>query len=113
MNYTVRFAPEAQHQLDAIEDFIAHASGFFTRATHFVDGIVAYCESFQTFPDRGARRDDLLSGLRIVGYRKSVTVAFRVDTSSRVVSIMGIFYGGQDYEAALAWETSEKGDGGD
>lgn len=89
-------------KLHAIEEFIALASGIPATAARFVDGIVAYCESFETFPERGAHRDDLLSGLRIVGYRKSVTIAFRVNTDSQVVSIFGVFYGGQDYEPVLA-----------
>lgn len=102
MIYTVRFAPEAQAQLDAIEDYIAIASGFPAAAARFVDGIVAYCESFETFPERGTRRDDLLPGLRIIGYRKSVTVAFRVSADAQVVSVVGVFYGGQDYEGSLS-----------
>jgi plasmid stabilization system protein ParE len=100
VSYTVRFAPAARDQLDAIEDYIALASGLPTTAARFVDGIVAYCESFDTFPERGTRRDDLLPGLRVTSYRKSTTVAFRVDTSARTVAIIGVFYGGQDYEAA-------------
>lgn len=102
MSCTVQFAPEAQAQLDAIEDYIAIASGFPATAAHFVDGIVAYCESFETFPERGTQRDDLLPGLRIIGYRKSVTVAFRVSGDAQVVSVVGVFYGGQDYEATLS-----------
>ncbi len=101
MSYTVRFAPAAQDQLDAIEEYIALASGLPATAAHFVDGIVAYCESFETFPERGTRRDDLLPGLRVTNYRKSTAVAFRVETGARVITIIGVFYGGQDYEAAL------------
>ena len=67
MSCTVRFAPEAQAQLDDIEDYVAIASRFPATAAHFVDGIVAYCESFETFPERGTQRDDLLRGLRIIG----------------------------------------------
>jgi plasmid stabilization system protein ParE len=99
--YTVRFAPAARDQLDAIEDYIALVSGLPATAARFVDGIVAYCESFETFPERGTRRDDLLPGLRVTSYRKSTTVAFRVDTNAQIVAIIGVFHGGQDYEAAL------------
>lgn len=102
MSYTVRFAPAARDQLDAIEEYIAFASGLPVVAANFVDGIVAYCESFETFPERGTRRDDLLPGLRVTNYRKSTTVAFRVDTDALAVAIIGVFYGGQDYEAALS-----------
>lgn len=72
-----------------------------------MDDIVAYCESFRTFPERGVRRDDLLPGLRIIGYRRSVTVAFRVSAVTQVVSVVGVFYGGQDYEAALMGPADE------
>lgn len=101
MSYTVRFAPQALDQLDAIEEFITLASGLHATAARFVDGIVAYCESFETFPERGTRRDDLLPGLRVIGYRDSVTVAFRVSPAKQRVSIIGVYYGGQDYEGTL------------
>lgn len=102
MKYTIGFAPEAQQQLDAIEDYIVLASGYRAIAEQFVDDIVAYRESFETFPECGTQRDDLLPGLRTVGYRRRVTIAFRVDTNSRSVVILGVFYGGQDFEAEIA-----------
>jgi Plasmid stabilization system protein len=102
VSYTVCFAPAAQDQLDAIEEYIALASGLPVTAANFVDGIVAYCESFETFPERGTRRDDLLPGLRVTNYRKSTMVAFRVDTVAKAIAIIGVFYGGQDHEVALS-----------
>ncbi|MBS0431631.1 MAG: type II toxin-antitoxin system RelE/ParE family toxin [Proteobacteria bacterium] len=102
MTYKIRFAPAARQQLATIEDYIALASGYPAVAEQFVDDVVAYCESFETFPERGTQRDDLLPGLRTVGYRRRVTVAFRVDTASLVVTILGVFYGGQDFEAEIA-----------
>jgi plasmid stabilization system protein ParE len=38
-------------------------------------------------------------GLRITNYRKRAVIAFSVDAEQ--VSIIGVFYGGQDYEAIL------------
>lgn len=102
MKYTIRFAPEAQQQLDAIEDYIALASGYPAVAEQFVDDIVAYCESFERFPERGTQRDDLLPGLRTVGYRRRVTIAFRVHAANLTVVILGVFYGGQNFEAEIA-----------
>jgi plasmid stabilization system protein ParE len=101
MTYSIRFAQEAQAQLEAIQEYITQASPCSTKAARFVEGIVDYCESFETFPERGTRRDDLLPGLRIIGYRRSVTVAFRVNTVAKTVSVVGVFYGGQDYDTAL------------
>ncbi len=44
-------------------------------------------------------RDDIRSGLRLVPYCSSAEVAFVVDGEQ--VWIIGVFYGGQDYESAL------------
>lgn len=100
MSYTVRFAPQALAQLDAIETYIAHAGSPRT-AARYVDAIVAYCESLTTFPQRGIQRDDLLPGLRITNYRHNAVIAFMVEPDIEAVSIIGVFYGGQDYESVL------------
>jgi toxin ParE1/3/4 len=48
---------------------------------------------------RGTSREDIRPGLRTISYRKRVVVAFDVDADR--VNIIGIFYGGQDYETVL------------
>ncbi len=48
-------------------------------------------------------RDDLRPGLRFVGFRRGVTVAFTVTEEN--VEILGIYYSGRDYEALLLGET--------
>ncbi|HEX2887239.1 type II toxin-antitoxin system RelE/ParE family toxin [Vineibacter terrae] len=98
MTFKVLFTPEVRDQLDSLERYIA-AVGSPATAARYVDAIVTYCESFQTAPLRGTRRDDLFPGLRITSYRRRVVVAFLADEASETVSIVGIFYGGQDYEA--------------
>ncbi|HEU0276360.1 MAG TPA: type II toxin-antitoxin system RelE/ParE family toxin [Rhodanobacteraceae bacterium] len=106
MTFAVRFAPAALEQLAVPEDYIAVASGDPATAERFVAGVVAYCEGFQTFRERGVRRDDLLPGLRVVGYRRRLSIAVRADTVAQTVSIVGVFYGGQDFEAAIGESTS-------
>ncbi len=101
MSYTVVFTPEAEAQLVELYGYIA-AEASAEIAARFTDGIVTYCESLSTFPARGNRRDDIRPGLRIISYRKRVAIAFHVDEDR--VNIIGIFYGGQDYEAALLEE---------
>jgi toxin ParE1/3/4 len=51
------------------------------------------------FPERGTRRDDLRPGLRIVGYRRRVTIAFHVGDDS--VTIDRVLYGGRDLAPAF------------
>ena len=68
-------------------------------AVRYVDAIVAQCDSLSTFSERGARRDDLWPGLRVVGFRRRISIAFVVENDT--VTIHGIFYGGQNLEAAF------------
>jgi toxin ParE1/3/4 len=63
--------------------------------------LVTYCESLTTFPLRGTPRDDLFAGLRITNYRGSAVIAFMVNKVAAEVAIVGVFYGGQDYEVML------------
>lgn len=96
--YPVVFTPEAQGQLEALYSYIAESAAPSV-AERYTNAIVNYCESLQTFPIRGARRDDIRPGLRITNYKGRAVIAF--DVSDERVSIIGIFYGGQDFEAAL------------
>jgi toxin ParE1/3/4 len=96
----VVFSPEALDRLDAIEQYIAEASSPVT-AARYVDAIVAYCESLTTFPKRGTPREDLFPGLRLTNYRGSAVVAYVENAATQTVAIVGVFYGGQDYEAVL------------
>lgn len=105
MIYRVVFAPEALEQLAELYRYISHAASPDI-AAHYTDAIVSYCESLATFPHRGTKRDDVRAGLRITNYKKRAVIAFNVDT--QCVSIIGVFYGGQDYESILLEEGPEE-----
>lgn len=104
MRYTVVFTPEAQEQLAVIYRHIA-ATASPTIAERYVSAVITYCEGLQTFPHRGTCRDDIRHGLRVTNYKKRVAIAFDVDTEQ--VSIIGVFYGGRDYEAVLKSDFDE------
>ena len=97
--FSVEFAPEAADQLEELEEYIAE-HGSPDTASLYVDAIVSYCESLQSFPYRGTARDDLRPGLRITHYKGSAVIAFAV--KDETVYILGVFYGGQDYETILS-----------
>lgn len=97
--YQVILTPEALDQLRAIERYIAMASGYPMIAERYVDALTSFCESLAMFPQRGTQRDDIRPGLRLVPYRDSAEVAFAI--SDEQVWIVGVFYGGQDYESAF------------
>jgi plasmid stabilization system protein ParE len=98
MNYRVVFSPEAEEQLADLYGYIA-AVASPDIAARYTEAIVSYCESLCTFPHRGTMRDDVRPGLRITNYKKRAVIAFDVDAEQ--VSIIGVFYGGQDYETIL------------
>jgi plasmid stabilization system protein ParE len=96
--YEVIFTPEVWAQLAVLNDYIADASSEEI-AERYITALVRHCYKLETFPKRGTRRDDLRPGIRILGFRRRVSIVFEV--SGTAVTILGIFYGGQDFEAML------------
>jgi toxin ParE1/3/4 len=97
--YSVVFAPQAEDDLVEILEYI-HEQGSAAGAARYTEAIVAYCETLSTFPHRGTRRSDIRPGLRITNYRRRAVIAFEVNDITRVVSVLGVFYGGRDFESA-------------
>jgi len=102
--YSVIFTPEARDQLVSLYQFISVAASPEV-AERYTNAIVTYCESLHSFPLRGTCRDDVRVGLRITNYKKRAVIAFAVNENQ--VSIIGIYYGGQDYESALQFEMDD------
>ena len=100
MKYRVVFSPEAEEQIVALYGYIADAASP-DMASQYIEAIISYCESLHTFPLRGTARDDVRPGLRITNYKKKIVVAFEADTHAGQLSILGLFYGGQDCEMLL------------
>ena len=98
MTGDVIFSPEAREDILQLYNYIAAQTGA-ARALDFTERIVAYCQGFAMFPERGTKRDDLRAGLRIVGYGRRVTIAFHVTHDSATID--RILYGGRDLPTAL------------
>jgi plasmid stabilization system protein ParE len=96
--HDVVYAPEAEEQLVSLYFQIADAASPEI-AANYTEAIVQQCESLRTFPVRGALRDDIRPGLRVFGFRRRVSIAFEI-TGQRV-TILGIFYGGQNFKVAF------------
>jgi toxin ParE1/3/4 len=99
MSYRIVFAPEAETQLAALYDFIADAVSPDI-AENYTGAIVDQCEALARFPLRGTPRDDVRPGLRTISFRRRVTIAYAVAATN--VTILGIFYAGQDFTSLLA-----------
>lgn len=66
--------------------------------------MIATCEGLALFPLRGVPREDIRPGLRVTHHNGRTLIAYAVNDDTRTVSVLGIFYGGQDYEAVLSGE---------
>ncbi|OEU70325.1 MAG: plasmid stabilization protein [Desulfovibrio sp. S3730MH75] len=104
MTHQVVFAPEAEEQLVKLYRYIAEVESAEV-AANFTNGIVDFCEGLQNFPLRGTERSDIRQGLRITHFKNRTIIAFAV--FDEFVSILGIYYGGQDYEKRLAGKSCE------
>ncbi|MBZ2206476.1 type II toxin-antitoxin system RelE/ParE family toxin [Massilia soli] len=99
-SYRVVFTPEAEEHLAELYQYISDRSTP-DAAFRFTMAIVSYSAALDEFPHRGVRRDDIRPGLRIVNYRKNTAIAIAVDDADSCVTIVGVFYGGRNYEALL------------
>lgn len=101
MTRRIVFSPEAYSDLDDIFTWIADATDASV-AQSYVDRIRAYCQGFTLFPERGTLRSDLRPGLRTIGYRRRLTIAFVVDGDE--VVIVRLAHRGRDIGALLTSE---------
>lgn len=99
MSHIVSFAPEAEEQLLELFRYIASEASRDI-ADRYVGAIVERCEKLEDFPLRGSPRDDIRPGLRTIAFQRRVTIAYAV--IDKEVTILGIYYGGQDFAALLA-----------
>ena len=101
MPFTVVFTPEAEDQIAAIYRYIARAASPIT-AERYASALIDYCEGLRNFPRRATLHDVIRPGLRLTNYKGRAVIAFAVE--DRVVSIIGVYYGGQDYGSVLQSE---------
>jgi toxin ParE1/3/4 len=93
--HKIVFAPEAENDLLQLYLFISEFSGD-DRAMAYIEQVERYCRGFATFPKRGQQRDDLLPGLRVIGFKRRITIAFHVGPDT--VTFDRILYGGRDLD---------------
>jgi toxin ParE1/3/4 len=98
MPYEVAFSAEAELQLQELESYLAERF-YPTNAERYIHRLLDACRALATAPFQGTTRDDLASGIRTTGFERRVTIYFKV-VEMRVV-ILGIFYGGRNFEASI------------
>jgi toxin ParE1/3/4 len=102
MTGRINYTPEAQQQLNALDDWITEKASPDV-AQRFVSAILDCIDTILVFPRAGRARDDVRPGMRTTTFKQRTLIAYDVDESSGelVVNVLGVFHGGQDWEAAL------------
>lgn len=98
MSHRIEFSPEALADLLDLYDYIASRDGA-ERAIGYIDRIEDCCRSLSSFPERGVRRSDLRTGLRVLGFERRAVIAFHV--TANTVTILRVLYGGRDLETVV------------
>ena len=99
--FSVVFSPAAVEDLASIRAYIANANSVSV-ADSFVERLIAHCEGLARAPHRGTVRDQIRPGLRVIGWRRTITIAFAVDDEAHRVDIAGVFYLGRNVADEMA-----------
>ncbi|MBW6421175.1 type II toxin-antitoxin system RelE/ParE family toxin [Rhizobium sp. XQZ8] len=92
MRHEVVLHALAEEELGQLYDYIVGNSGPVI-AWKYILGVRQFIEGLADFPERGTIREGSVPGLRIIGYRRSLSIAFHFH-EGRVV-ILGFFYNGR------------------
>jgi len=99
--YRVAERPDVLSDYVAISEHIVRWTGDVALGDRTVDAIRDFIKTLGSFPHRGAPRDDLRPGLRLIPFGKRTVIAFEIDDDAGTVTILRVFYGGQDYAAVI------------
>ena len=102
--HRVEYGRYAQRHLDELWNYVADVNSA-QAADRLVLQIIEYCDALSDFPHRGHVREDIGPGIRVYGYQRRAAVAFTV--TEAVVEILGIYWGGRDYEPPLHAQLTE------
>lgn len=68
-------------------------------ANRYDERLRAFCERLEYGSERGTQRNEVLPGLRVIGFERNASVAFVVEADQ--VVILRVFYGGANWEREL------------
>lgn len=92
----VRLSVAARDDLRAYREWLRGEAGDAT-AEAWMDALLDWIGTLETFPERGTPRPDLGDEFRTRVFRKSVTIAYVVADGE--VAILGVFARGRDITA--------------
>jgi toxin ParE1/3/4 len=92
VTFNVILTPEAEGDLQQIQDYIA-AKSFPDNAAAYVSRLLDRLETLGTAPFRGTSRDDIGPGFRTTGFEHRATILYAIRGND--VIIAGVYQGGQ------------------
>lgn len=105
MIYEVRFSKRSQADLISIYEYIA-AKSDPAQARGYFERIRDYCLTLRRFPQRGTSWEHVSRGVRVTGFERRVSIAFRI--KGQTVTILRVMYGGRDVEKNLKERKQDK-----
>jgi len=87
----------ARADLAAIFDYLAEHN--LNSAQRFIGAVQRRCDLLRQYPELGVARDDLGPGIRALPIWRRVVIAYCIEPNA--IEIIGVFYGGQDYQTIL------------
>jgi len=109
MTGRIHYTPEAEQQLTDLGEWITQKASADT-AARFVRAIFDHIDTILMFPLAGRGRDDVRPGIRTTTFKKRTLIAYEVNATpdELVVNVLGVFHGGQDWQAALRVDPTDE-----
>lgn len=98
--YNVVLTPNALIDIQNIYDYISERNTT-DMAWEYIQTIKNKSDNLKEYPLRGINRDNIRAGLRLLVIDKKSIIAYEVNEKNKLVTILNIFYGGQDYKILL------------
>lgn len=96
--------PDAADELDQIYGYIAEEVGS-ERAWSYISAIRSFLGDLCIYPERGSLHSGTVKGLRIIGFRRRLSIAFVA--RERDVLVLGFFYAGRNIDPAMLGERAK------
>lgn len=98
--YKVDYFITAEQDLADLAEYIAARSSEEI-AMKFITALIEECESLYIAPHRGTKRRDLRPDMRVIGFKRVISILFRVEEELDLVVILGISYRGRQLDGLL------------
>jgi len=92
LTFSVILTPEAQSDLQQIQDYIVSKS-FPDNAAKYLSRLLDHLDGIGSSPFRGTLRTDIGPGFRTTGFERRATILYAIRGED--VIIAGVYFGGQ------------------